>query len=148
MFSQPNIFIKTSPSWYVCNSWIFYNLCDENVKSVSPLTVFSLVQNFNWHLLKPVIPRRGEIRGQECNLFFLRDRRFHWLIDWIFWVWGWGVGGREGGDCKFEMRETRSSIPVRNLIKYPTEAWWSRQGTLPFLLCICWIDKLREILLF
>ena len=90
------------------------------MKSVSPLTVFSLVQNFNWHLLKPVMPRWGEIRGQECNLFFL-DRRFHWLIDWIFWVWGWGGGGgkEETASLKCEKRgraflwETLSNTPPR-----------------------------------
>ena len=78
------------------------------MKSVSPLTVFSLVQNFNWHLLKPVIPRRGE-RVQP--FFFFLDRRFHWLIDyWIFWV---GGGGR-GGDCKFELRETIRNFKISN----------------------------------
>ena len=76
------------------------------MKSVSPLTVFSLVQNFNWHLLKPVIPRRGEIRGQECNLFF-KGQTFP-LIDLLdFLSLGVGCGGEgkeETASLKCEKR--------------------------------------------
>ena len=113
-----------------------------------PSYCFLLSAKFQLAFIETCDPSLGWNKGTRVQPFFLgTDVSIDWLIG--FFEFGGGVwGGREGGDCKFEMRETRSSIPVRNLIKYPTEAWWSRQGTLPFLLCICWIDKLREILLF
>ena len=146
MFSQPNIFIKTSPSWYVCNSWIFLKSMRWKCEICFPSYCFLLSTKFQLAFIETCDASLGWNKGTRVQPFFF-GQTFS-LIDWLdFLSLGVGGGG-EGGDCKFEVRETRSSIPVGNLIKYPTEAWWSRQGTLPFLLCICLIDKLGEILLF